>query len=139
MKKILFIDDDMRRMQWRIKYLELEGYEIVKAETVGEALEKAKLLKSEIGLVILDIMMPGNGIFKKEETQGYTRTGRLILNRIKEILPSIPIIILTIVEDEEFEEEMGLLGVTEYFRKIGTDVNDFYDAVKRNLSLKKYK
>lgn len=61
MQKILIVDDDAEIRKVIGIYLENEGYEIIKAENGSQALEA--IAKSEIDLVILDIMMPGiNGI-----------------------------------------------------------------------------
>lgn len=61
--KILVVDDDKEIVELLSIYLKNEGYEPVAAHNGQEAVSKLSTLSSEIGLMILDIMMPNmNGI-----------------------------------------------------------------------------
>lgn len=55
--KVLVVDDDTRILQILRLYLTKEGYEVVTCERGDDAIDLA--LDSELGLVILDIMLPG--------------------------------------------------------------------------------
>ncbi len=55
--KVLVVDDDTRILQILRLYLTKEGYEVVTCERGDDAIDMA--LDSELGLVILDIMLPG--------------------------------------------------------------------------------
>ncbi|MEJ6347764.1 response regulator transcription factor [Holzapfeliella sp. He02] len=56
--KILVVDDDKEIVELLSIYLKNEGYEPVAAHSGQEAVSKLSTLSSEIGLMILDIMMP---------------------------------------------------------------------------------
>jgi two-component system, response regulator YesN len=78
-EKILIVDDDAEFREELRDYL--EGYEVIE---VSGGMEALKLLKqaNEIGVVVLDVMMPG-------------LTGTDALGEIKKIDPDLGIIIMT--------------------------------------------
>ena len=55
--KVLVVDDDKRILQILKLYLNKDGYDVITCERGDEALDLA--LESSIGIVILDIMLPG--------------------------------------------------------------------------------
>jgi two-component system, response regulator YesN len=77
--KILIVDDDV---EFRSELKEfLEGYEVVEAQNGPEALEKLKSA-NEIGLVILDVKMPG-------------LSGTKVLREMKKLDSKLHIILVT--------------------------------------------
>ena len=58
---ILVVDDQPQNIELLEAYLVPQGYEIVKAASGEEALEK--LSDNQIDLILLDVMMPGHGWF----------------------------------------------------------------------------
>ena len=57
MEKLLVVEDDVHQAELCRQELEEEGYEVVVAHDVHEALKK--LQENEVDLVVLDISMPG--------------------------------------------------------------------------------
>ena len=130
MKTVFFIDDDMRRMQHFHDYLELEGFQVEWVDNDKEALEYLEQNGSSVGLIVLDIIMASKGLFTKEATEGYTRTGVNLCKRIWTVLPKIPIIVLTVVEKNEVRDMMLELGVKAYLVKLQTTPSVLAEKVK---------
>ena len=101
MQKILVCDDDKEIVEAIKIYLSNEGYEILCAYDGTEALDIIK--KTEVDLIILDVMMPGlDGI--------HTTL------RIRET-SSVPIIILS-AKSEDADKILGLnIGADDYLTK----------------------
>ncbi|MBO6061028.1 MAG: response regulator [Clostridia bacterium] len=55
--KVLVVDDDKRILQILKLYLVKDGYDVITCERGDEAIDPA--LDPELGIVILDIMLPG--------------------------------------------------------------------------------
>ena len=100
--EILLVDDDPNtRLNFRTA-LELEGYKILEAGSVGRALEL--LTESAVALVILDIRMPGVG-------------GLELLARIVESRIDVPVIIATAHGDVTQAVRAMKLGATDFLPK----------------------
>jgi len=115
--KILIVDDDADFREELRDYL--EGYEIIEASCGIEAL---KLLEraSEIGVVILDVMMPG-------------LTGTEILGRIRKIDPNLGIIILTGHSSKDVAIE-ALKGHADDYVEKPADINKIKEIIDRLLT-----
>jgi len=115
MKDILLVDDeDSIHLLYR-EELEEEGYKVYSAFSGEEALEK--LAGQQVDLVILDINMPGlNGL----DT----------LRRIKEIRPSLPVILSSAYQ--EFKQDISSWASDEYIVK-SANLDELKNAVKRHI------
>lgn len=100
-KTILVVDDNenMRRLL-RFQF-ESRGYRVLEAADGQEAIEKAR--GTDLDLITLDLMMP--------TMSGYDLLGML---REDPLTRSVPILIVSVVEDEETGI---LLGANDYLRK----------------------
>ncbi len=100
--KILVVDDETRMRKLVRDFLVREGYDVVEAGDVNQALD-IFFEKKDIALVILDVMMPVmDGYAVCREIRSYSK---------------VPIIMLT-AKSEERDELMGFqLGVDEYISK----------------------
>ncbi len=98
---ILVVDDEPRMTRFIRMNLELEGYHVIEAHDGLEAIDK---VRTELpNLVILDVMMP--------ELNGFET-----LRMLREI-SNVPVIMLT-VRDEEEDKVRGLeLGADDYVTK----------------------
>ena len=83
-------------------FLTSKGYEVATALNGAEALAKVREMKPDI--VLLDIIMPGMG-------------GIDTLKEIKKIDPSIAVIMVTAVVDEELANRAVKLGAFDYITK----------------------
>jgi two-component system KDP operon response regulator KdpE len=98
---ILVVDDEPRMTRFIRMNLELEGYHVIEAHNGIEALDKARTELPD--LIILDVMMP--------ELDGFET-----LRMLREI-SNVPVIMLT-VRDEEEDKVRGLeLGADDYVTK----------------------
>lgn len=84
-----------------------------------EALTAIETEGGDLDLIILDIMLPLGEVFSKEEATLGLRTGVLLLRRIQEQLPSVPVLVLTGVNSEPIRREILDLGLPpeRYLRK----------------------
>ena len=100
--KILMVDDEARMRKLVKDFLAIKGYKVIEAED-GEQAVDIFFKEKDIGLVILDVMMP------KMDGWEVCRT----LRRYSQV----PIIMLT-ARSEERDELLGFeLGVDEYISK----------------------
>src|SRR5438552_14821099 len=101
-KKILIVDDEaMIRKAIRLA-LEKEGYEVVEAETGGEAMRRIELSKPD--LILLDIMLP--------DVSGFD-----VCRDIRKAGLRVPILILS-AKTEEIDVVVGLeIGADDYIVK----------------------
>ncbi|MDD5254454.1 MAG: response regulator [Candidatus Omnitrophica bacterium] len=118
--KILIVDDD-EDLRSELKDF-LEGYEVCEASSGEEAL---KLLKRahEIGLMILDVMMPGI-------------SGLDVLAEIKKTDPGLGIIILTGHSSKDVAIE-ALKGRADDYIEKPIDIKRIKDAVERLLGARR--
>ena len=100
--KVLMVDDEARMRKLVKDFLAIKGYRVIEAED-GEQAVDIFFKEKDIGLVILDVMMP------KMDGWEVCRT----LRRYSQV----PIIMLT-AQSEERDELLGFeLGVDEYISK----------------------
>jgi len=101
-KKILVVDDDVDIVRIVTKMLSREEHEVETASSGEEALEKISLRKPDI--ILLDIMMP-------------RMNGLEALRKIKDIDPSIYIIMITAFGDIDSYLDAMEWGAFEYINK----------------------
>lgn len=102
MGKILVVDDEAEVVRLLQDFLTSKGYEVATALNGLEALAKVREMKPDI--VLLDIIMPGMG-------------GIDTLKEIKKIDPTIAVIMVTAVVDEELANRAVKLGAFDYITK----------------------
>ncbi|MBA7622928.1 KDP operon transcriptional regulatory protein KdpE [subsurface metagenome] len=102
-KKILIVDDDLAMVRLIAQVLTKKGYEVLEAGSGQEALRIFFAHKPD--LVLMDVVMPG-------------MDGWQTCNRIRDISPTIPIIMLTGKRKTEDDVVHGLeYGADEYLLK----------------------
>jgi DNA-binding response OmpR family regulator len=131
-KRILWIEDDYYHLQGLVKPLKKEGFEIIIAKCYEDA---KKILDDNIDLdmVLLDLIIPysltGSIVRKKKENdyQNQVETpddlvenGINLFNYIrKDLKLNIPIIILSIVSNEDIINRLNENGANEKLQKLG--------------------
>lgn len=98
---ILVVDDEPRMIRFIRMNLELEGYRVIEASNGLEALEQVRKHLPE--LIIMDVMMPKMDGFEA-------------LRLLREI-STVPVILLTVKEDEEDRIHGLELGADDYVTK----------------------
>ncbi len=101
-KKILWVDDEIALLKPHILFLKNKGYEVITAQSGIEALDE--LSKQNFDIVFLDEQMPGID-------------GLETLNRIKNLYPGIPVVMITKSEEENIMEEAIGQQITDYIIK----------------------
>jgi len=100
--EILWVDDEIDSLKSQILFLKNKGYEVTPLSNGYDALE---LLKEKIvDVVLLDESMPG-------------LTGLETLAKIKEMLPTMPVVMVTKNEAENIMEEALGAQITDYLIK----------------------
>lgn len=102
MRTVLIIEDDISILDGLKDNLEFEGYRVYKEANGKRGLQLA--LNKDIGLVLLDLMLPG-------------MSGYEICRRLKKEKPGLPIIMLT-ARGSEMDKVSGLdTGADDYITK----------------------
>ena len=103
-----------------------------RVKTGGEALVKIQSREKRPHLLILDVMMDP-GTVNGEHRNG-TRTGIVVLEKIRVELnldeESLPVICLTVLDDEELRKNVIALRA-DYFCKKNAKLSDIVAAVSR--------
>jgi len=101
--RILWADDEIDILKPQLFFLEKKGYEVETVTNGHDAIERVKE-DSEIDVIFLDESMPGI-------------TGLETLERIKEINPNIPIVMITKNEAEDIMEQAIGSRIDDYLIK----------------------
>ena len=117
MKKILFIEDDSNFVQSLKDVIEREGFGFISAFDGEKGLELIK--KERPDLILLDLILP-------------RKSGFDVLAEIKadEELKTIPVIILTNLENDKDVERALSLGVSTYLVKANYSLEEVMKKIK---------
>lgn len=101
MKKILIIDDESSIRKLLQVSLEANGYQIIEAQTGGEGLQK--ILEERPEVVLLDLGLPD-------------KSGLTIIKEVRQ-WSSVPIIVLTVLDQDQSKVEALDGGADDYITK----------------------
>jgi putative two-component system response regulator len=121
---ILVVDDISQNNDLLEAYLTPQGYEIVKAVSGEEALEK--LADNQIDLILLDVMMPGMDGFEVTRRVRQDHTHRLL-----------PIILVTALRETE-DRVKGIEAGCDDFLSKPVDKMELLTRVRSLLKVKAY-
>ena len=99
---LLWADDEMELLKPHLLFLEKKGYEVVTVTNGIDAIEECK--QRTFDLVLLDEMMPG-------------LTGLETLQRIKELQPTVPVVMVTKSEEEDIMNQAVGRNIADYLIK----------------------
>lgn len=99
---LLWVDDEIELLRAHIIFLEKKGYQVVTVTNGTDAIEQCS--QRTFDLVLLDEMMPG-------------LTGLETLQRIKEICPSTPVVMVTKSEEEDIMDQAIGSKIADYLIK----------------------
>lgn len=100
--KILWVDDEVDLLRPHILYLEQRGFQLSTVTNGADAIEWVS--RNPVDLVLLDESMPGLG-------------GLETLSKIKEIEPTLPVVMVTKNEEESLMEEAIGDKISDYLTK----------------------
>ena len=117
---LLWVDDEIELLRAHIIFLEKKGYEVVTVSNGDDAIDLCR--ERGFDLVLLDEMMPGlNGL----ET----------LQRIKEIAPATPVVMVTKSEEEDIMNQAIGSKIADYLIK-PVNPSQILLALKKNIHRK---
>jgi CheY-like chemotaxis protein len=118
---ILWVDDEIELLRSHVIFLREKGYDVSTATNGEDAIE---LVRDQLfDLVFLDEMMAGKG-------------GLETLSEIKEILPAIPVVMITKNEEESLMEEAIGGKISDYLTK-PVNPSQIFLTCKKFLETKK--
>jgi len=114
---LLWADDEMELLRAHLLFLEKKGYEVVTVTNGTDAIEECR--KRTFDLVLLDEMMPG-------------LSGLETLQRIKEITPQVPVVMVTKSEEEDIMNQAIGQQIADYLIK-PVNPNQILLTLKKNI------
>ena len=114
---LLWVDDEIEQLKGHIMFLEKKGYEIVTVSNGTDALDLCR--QRNFDLVLLDEQMPGI-------------SGLETLRQLKEINPSIPVVMVTKSEEENIMEQAIGQKIADYLIK-PVNPNQILLTLKKNI------
>ena len=117
---LLWIDDEIELLKAHIIFLEKKGYEVVTVSNGTDAIDQCQT--QTFDLVLLDEQMPG-------------LSGLETLQRIKEIQPATPIVMVTKSEEEDIMNQAIGAKIADYLIK-PVNPNQILLTLKKNIHQK---
>ncbi|MCK5601056.1 response regulator [Candidatus Pacearchaeota archaeon] len=98
-KFVLMVDDDKLPMQFYVRALTQQGYEVKLCLEPDSALDFAVKERSNICAIILDVMMPPGKAYKDKDTDQGLHTGLFLFRDLRKLCEEVPVIVLTNVRN----------------------------------------
>ncbi len=117
---LLWVDDEIEQLRAHILFLENKGYEVVTVSNGTDAIDLCK--ERNFDLVLLDEQMPG-------------LSGLETLQRLKELQPSLPAVMVTKSEEENIMEQAIGQKIADYLIK-PVNPNQILLTLKKNIHRK---
>lgn len=117
---LLWVDDEIDLLRAHLLFLEKKGYEVVTVSNGADAIEQCK--QNNFDLVLLDEMMPGI-------------SGLETLQKIKEIQPAVPVVMVTKSEEENIMDQAIGSKIADYLIK-PVNPNQILLTLKKNIHRK---
>ena len=117
---LLWADDEMELLKPHLLFLEKKGYEVLTVTNGPDAIEQCQ--QHNFDLVLLDEMMPG-------------LSGLDTLQRIKEVAPSVPVVMVTKSEEEDIMNQAIGRKIADYLIK-PVNPNQILLTLKKNIHRK---
>jgi DNA-binding response OmpR family regulator len=118
--QLLWVDDEMELLKAHILFLQKKGYEVTTASNGTDAIDLCRI--HSFDLVLLDEQMPG-------------LSGLETLQRIKEISPATPVVMVTKSEEENIMNQAIGQKIADYLIK-PVNPNQILLTLKKNIHRK---
>ena len=115
--RLLWADDEMELLRAHLLFLEKKGYEVTTVTNGTDAIEECR--QHTFDLVLLDEMMPG-------------LSGLETLQRIKELSPQTPVVMVTKSEEEDIMNQAIGQQIADYLIK-PVNPNQILLTLKKNI------
>ena len=117
---LLWADDEIELLKAHLLFLEKKGYEVITVSNGTDAIDQCR--HNNFDLVLLDEMMPG-------------LSGLETLQQIKEILPAVPVVMVTKSEEENIMDQAIGSKIADYLIK-PVNPNQILLTLKKNIHRK---
>lgn len=119
MSNVLIVEDELHINKIYAEKLKLEGFDVMSTQNGKEALGFLKT--TDIGLVLLDIMLPGimNGFELLEIIKKDTK------------LKNIPVVVITNLDSEK--EQAKKYEVDDYLVKSDTSLEEMVNVIRKHI------
>ncbi len=114
---LLWVDDEIEQLKAHLMFLEKKGYEVVTVSNGTDAIDLCR--ERNFDLVLLDEQMPG-------------LSGLETLQKMKELQPSLPVVMVTKSEEENIMEQAIGQKIADYLIK-PVNPNQILLALKKNI------
>ena len=114
---LLWVDDEIEQLRAHLLFLEKKGYEVVTVSNGTDAIDQCA--NRSFDLVLLDEQMPG-------------LSGLETLQRIKELQPALPVVMVTKSEEENIMEQAIGQKIADYLIK-PVNPNQILLTLKKNI------
>ena len=114
---LLWVDDEIEQLKAHIMFLEKKGYEVVTVSNGTDAIDQCQ--EQRFDLVLLDEQMPG-------------LSGLETLQKMKELQPSLPVVMVTKSEEENIMEQAIGQKIADYLIK-PVNPNQILLTLKKNI------
>ena len=114
---LLWVDDEIEQLRAQLLFLEKKGYEVVTVTNGTDAIELCQ--ERNFDLVLLDEQMPGI-------------SGLETLQRIKQLQPALPVVMVTKSEEENIMEQAIGQKIADYLIK-PVNPNQILLTLKKNI------
>ncbi len=115
--QLLWVDDEIEQLRAHMLFLEKKGYEVTTVSNGTDAIDQCA--NRSFDLVLLDEQMPG-------------LSGLETLQRIKELQPSLPVVMVTKSEEENIMEQAIGQKIADYLIK-PVNPNQILLTLKKNI------
>ena len=114
---LLWVDDEIEQLKAHLLFLEKKGYEVVTVSNGTDAIDQCR--ERSFDLVLLDEQMPG-------------LSGLETLQRIKQVQPALPVVMVTKSEEENIMEQAIGQKIADYLIK-PVNPNQILLTLKKNI------
>ena len=114
---LLWVDDEIEQLRAHLLFLEKKGYEVVTVSNGPDAIDQCR--ERSFDLVLLDEQMPG-------------LSGLETLQRIKQLQPALPVVMVTKSEEENIMEQAIGQKIADYLIK-PVNPNQILLTLKKNI------
>ena len=128
-KTVLLVDDEQLFLEPLADALDHEGYRVLKARSVSEAIET--LQKNQVDLVTIDIMIdPGQGISQDIDSHS---AGLFLCQEVRSHYPNINAVCISVVSEMKTIKQVESMGI-KFLRKGETPLRTVINILKSRLS-----
>lgn len=118
-KRILLVDDDVEHTFGIEQRLKMDGFNVERATNAKQAWEMLQSRRKKYHGVIIDIMLPADGLFSYDETDQDLKTGIRLCEKIKKELGNdLKIIGLTNHHDDKIKNQFVHAGGKVCYEKV---------------------